>query len=318
MFRLFEGGDLMLSTSTLAIITTFITILIFLRLVMGFFLNRDFAISSRLKRIQQHDEIYSADEPLSRPLLERMFLPILDRIDQLVRRMAPAGILQRVDDELVKAGRPWNMTAPQFMIFRLFLGLGLPVLLMMVMGSQLNIMFTIGIFGLGFLIPRFMIKRAVAQRKITVDRELPNALDLLTVSVEAGLGFDGAILKLVEKTNGPLTQEFRRMLQEIRIGKSRREALRELSERCGSEDVHTFVAAMIQADALGVSIGRVLRLQSQQMRMKRRQQAEERAMKAPIKMLIPMVLFIFPTVFVVLLGPGGLELIDQAKNLGMN
>ncbi len=107
------------------------------------------------------------------------------------------------------------------------------------------------------------------------------------------------------------------MLQEIRIGKARREALRELAERCGTEDVQTFVAAVIQADQLGVSIGRVLRIQSQQMRMKRRQQAEERAMKAPIKMLIPMILFIFPTIFIVLLGPGVLEMLDQAKNIGL-
>lgn len=307
-----------MTTMLLAIVMTFITVLLLGKLFINMVWNRDPVISTRLKRLQQRDEIYNDDEPLSRPLLERLFGPVFEKSGDFVGRLMPASVIQRMDEDLTRAGRPWNLTAQQFLTVRLILGVGVPVVLMLVMGSRLNLLFVIGIFGLGFIVPRFMIQRAIKQRKMAIDRELPSALDLLTVSVEAGLGFDGAILKLVEKTKGPLTQEFRRMLQEMRIGKARREALRELSDRAGSEDLQTFVAAVIQADQLGVSIGRVLRLQSQQMRMKRRQQAEERAMKAPIKMLIPMVIFIFPTVFVVLLGPGALELMDQAKNMGLN
>lgn len=306
-----------MTTSLLAICMTFITVLLLAKLLLGSLWNRDAVITTRLKRLQRNDEIYNAEEPLSRPLLERIFGPVLEKIGQMVGGLMPASMLQRTEDELTRAGRPWNMNAAQFMTIRLIFGVGVPIMAVILMGSRLNILFVIGIFGLGLIIPRFMIQRAIRMRKMAIDRDLPSALDLLTVSVEAGLGFDGAILKLVEKTKGPLTQEFRRMLQEMRIGKARREALRELSERAGSEDLQSFVAALVQADQLGVSIGRVLRLQSQQMRMKRRQQAEERAMKAPIKMLIPMVIFIFPTVFVVLLGPGALELIDQAKNMGL-
>ncbi|HEX2954504.1 MAG TPA: type II secretion system F family protein [Bacillota bacterium] len=299
----------------LATFATFITVILFTWLILGG--NKDSAVKTRLERLQDRETIYGNEEPMDKPLWERLLQPVLSKLDSGVKRVAPASILQHMDEELVKAGRPWNLTASQFMIMRLLVGFGLPILLIILMGNKINLLFVIGVFGIGLIFPRFFLKRAVKQRQYFINRELPNALDLLTVSVEAGLGFDGAILKLVEKTKGPLTQEFRRMLQEIRIGKSRRDALRELSERAGTEDLQTFVSALIQADQLGVSIGRVLRIQSQQMRLKRRQQAEERAMKAPVKMLIPMIIFIFPTLFIVLLGPGALQFIDQAKNMGM-
>lgn len=306
------GGS---TVALLAMFVTFITIILFAWLILGN--NKNAAIKTRLERIQAQDAIYNNEEPMEQPLLERIFRPMLDKIDERVKKIAPASILESIDNELVKAGRPLNLSASQFMTIRLMMGFGIPILLIILMGQQINMLFVIGVFGMGLLLPRFYLKRAVSQRQYHINRDLPNALDLLTVSVEAGLGFDGAILKLVEKTKGPLTQEFRRMLQEIRIGKSRRDALRELSDRAGTEDLQTFVAALVQADQLGVSIGRVLRVQSQQMRMKRRQQAEERAMKAPVKMLIPMIIFIFPTLFIVLLGPGALQMIDQAKNMGM-
>jgi tight adherence protein C len=129
--------------------------------------------------------------------------------------------------------------------------------------------------------------------------------------VEAGLGFDQALLKIVEKTRGPLAAECKRVLHEIRIGTTRRDALRGMADRTGVDDLQTFVAAIIQADQLGVSIGNVLRIQSNQLRQKRRQRAEERAQKAPVKMLIPMILFIFPSLFIILLGPGILQLMDN-------
>jgi len=307
----------MSTTALLAVATTFIAVMLLTKLLVGILWNPNTAIKTRLQQIQARDEIYNADEPLAQPLLIRIFGPVLAKLDQTISRFTPATLLQHIDADLERAGRPWNLSAAQYVVGRLIVGVVVPLLLLGVMGDKANFIMVIGLFGLGNVIPRFLLKKAVTGRRKSIDRELPNALDLLTVSVEAGLGFDGAILKMVEKTTGPLTQEFRRMLQEIRIGKARREALRELAERCGTEDVQTFVAAVIQADQLGVSIGRVLRIQSQQMRMKRRQQAEERAMKAPIKMLIPMILFIFPTIFIVLLGPGVLEMLDQAKNIGL-
>jgi tight adherence protein C len=139
---------------------------------------------------------------------------------------------------------------------------------------------------------------------------LPDILDLLSVSVEAGLGFDAALQKVVEKTKGPLTMEFEKTLQEINIGKSRREALRDMQARVNADDVTTFLGSIIQADQLGVSITNVLRIQSKQVRENRKMRAEEKAQKAPVKILIPLVLFIFPTIFIVLLGPAAIQLID--------
>lgn len=146
-----------------------------------------------------------------------------------------------------------------------------------------------------------------------MSKELPDVLDLLTVSVESGLGFDAALQKVVRKTKGPLSNEFNKTLQEIKMGKARRDALRDLANRTGVEDLSTFIGAIIQADQLGVSIGNVLRIQSKQMRQIRKQRIEEKAMKAPIKMLLPMVFFIFPTLFLVLLGPAAIQLIESLR-----
>jgi tight adherence protein C len=154
----------------------------------------------------------------------------------------------------------------------------------------------------------FVLHNRIKQRQLQIINSLPDILDLLTVSVEAGLGFDGALQKVTEKTKGLLAMEFNRLLQEIRMGKSRRDALRDLAERIRVEELSALVSSIIQADQLGVSIGNVLRLQSAQIRLQRRQRAEEKAMKAPIKMLIPLVLFIFPTIFLVLLGPAAIEM----------
>ena len=157
--------------------------------------------------------------------------------------------------------------------------------------------------ALGWLVPEMMMQSKRKEREKQIRKSLPDVLDLLTVSVEAGLGFDAALAKVVERKKGPLADEFALLLQEIRMGKSRRDALREVSERVKIDDITSFIASVIQADQLGVSIANILRIQSAQVRTKRRQQAEEAGMKAPIKMLFPLIFFIFPTLFVVLLGP---------------
>jgi len=159
-----------------------------------------------------------------------------------------------------------------------------------------------------------LLEQKIARRKANLMHELPDVLDLLTVSVEAGLGFDGALIKLSEKMKGDMVDEFTRMLQEMRIGVPRREALRSLAKRCNTQDVTLFTGALIQADQLGVSIAKVLRIQSVEMRDKRRQRAEEQAMKAPVKMLFPLVFFIFPAILIVLLGPALLQIIGMMSN----
>ena len=163
---------------------------------------------------------------------------------------------------------------------------------------------------IGYIIPEQLLKSKWNGRRKAVIKNLPDALDLLTVSVEAGLSFDGALVKVVEKSDNVLANEFKKVISETQMGKSRREALRDMSERLNVEELSTFINSLIQADTLGVSISKVLRIQSQQMRQKKRQMIEEKAMKAPVKMLIPMVLFIFPTIFIVLLGPAAIQIME--------
>jgi tight adherence protein C len=156
---------------------------------------------------------------------------------------------------------------------------------------------------LGYTIPGIWLNQRIRKRKKEIQRSLPDAIDLLTISVEAGLGFDPALARVAEKWDNELCREFRRLLQDMRIGKNRRDALREVSVRCGVDDLRVFISSIVQADQLGVSITQVLRVQSQQMRVRRRQRAEELAQKAPIKMLFPMVFLIFPAMYVIILGP---------------
>ena len=177
------------------------------------------------------------------------------------------------------------------------------ILFLALMGFPVGIFFGIGGLAVGFLFPEFWLGRKIRQRQTDMILQLPDALDLLTISVEAGLGFDAALAKVVEKMEGPLIQEFRQALAEIRMGRLRRDALRDVASRADAQPVTNFIGAIVQAEQLGVPIAKVLQIQSQQLRVERRQRAEEAAAKAPVKMLFPMVGCIFPTIFIVILGP---------------
>jgi tight adherence protein C len=179
--------------------------------------------------------------------------------------------------------------------------------------SSVQYMFVIWGFFLGYLLLYFFLKARISARQNGISRELPDVLDLLTISIEAGLGFDAALQRVVQKSQGPLAQEFNQSLQEMRMGKTRKEALKDLALRNEVEDLNNFISAIIQADQLGVAIGNVLRTQSEHIRMVRRQRVEEKAGKAPIKMLIPMVLFIFPTIFLIILGPSFIQISETLK-----
>ena len=161
------------------------------------------------------------------------------------------------------------------------------------------------------MIPGIWLDKKIKARRKEIQLSLADAIDLLTISVEAGLGFDPAMQRVVEKWDNALTREFSRMLSEMRIGKSRREAMRELATRCNVDDLNVFISSIMQADQLGVSITQVLRTQSKQMRIRRRQRAEEAAHKAPIKMIFPMVLLIFPAMYVVIIGPAIPQILDS-------
>ena len=190
---------------------------------------------------------------------------------------------------------------------------GLILFLLLELLMHANIVFAgiAGVVGLiiGYILPEFWLGRQIKARQKVILKMIPDALDLLTISVRAGLGFDAALAKVVEKLPGPLSDEFRRALAEVRVGKARRDALRDIVPRTNVQPLSNFIGAIIQAETLGVSISKVLQVQSEQLRIERRQRAEEMAAKAPIKMLFPLVGCIFPSLFVVILGPAIISLV---------
>ncbi len=207
------------------------------------------------------------------------------------------------------------MTQGRWIFIRLSTGLVLPLLIgayiLASMGNSANAWFSIiGIAGFTNALPRIWLANSAKERKLTIEHELPDALDLITVCVEAGISFDSALGKIVEKTEGPLSDEFKKTIGEMRLGSSKKQALSAMGGRCDVSELTSFLAAVMQADELGVPITNVLRVQSVQMREKRKQKAQEKAMKAPVKILFPLLFFIFPSIFVVILGPSVIRLID--------
>ncbi len=246
---------------------------------------------------------------LSQPFSQRIVKPILQGIAQLLGRLAPQRNIEGLRHKLELAGRPYGWGPTEFLGIRGLAGILLAImtfLLLTLTGQYLPRRFLASAVagGLGFyVLPTLWLSSRIRTRQTEIVKALPDALDLLTISVEAGLGFDLALSKVAEKWENELSQAFNRVIQEIGMGKLRREALRDMADRMDVSDVSSFVAAIIQADQLGVSIAKVLRIQSEQMRIRRRQRAEEKAHQAPVKMLFPMVFLIFPALFIVLLGP---------------
>jgi tight adherence protein C len=241
---------------------------------------------------------------------ERAMAPFVTQIAKLILRLNPRTTTESVSAKLMAAGMrktsPTGFIATQGTLalggafFGLFIGAAVSPAKAPFIGLMLGL--------LGFLGPKMVLNAKVQSRQTSVAAELPDALDLLSVSVEAGLGFDGAVQKLTEHMHGPLIEEFELALGEIRIGEGRQEALKKMAQRSASPEMGSFVRSIVQADQLGISLGRILRIQAADSRLKRQMLAEEKAMKAPIKMLFPTVVFIFPAMFIVVLGPAFLNL----------
>ncbi|KUO78863.1 MAG: hypothetical protein APF81_18300 [Desulfosporosinus sp. BRH_c37] len=254
-----------------------------------------------------------------RPLSERMFRPMLHQFAHLLTRWAPKGKREQTIAKLSAAGLSAQWEDSEWNGLKYALSVLLSLLLFGIfsfMDTGLLIRLEMGIIGflIGYLFPNSWLKAKAKQRQKEIQHKLPDVLDLLTVSVEAGLGFDAALLKVVEKQKGVLAEEFLRVLQEIKMGRPRREALRDLARRNKpAEDLSNVVASLVQADQLGISIGGVLRNQALQIRQKQRQRAEEKAQKAPIKMMIPLVFFVFPSIFIIVLGPAVIQIIDMLR-----
>jgi tight adherence protein C len=232
------------------------------------------------------------------------------RASQLMLKVNPKTSLETVTAKLMAAGMR-DTSAAGFLAAQAALGAGGVVLGLLVMSSSPSStgFLAVLVFGVGgFIAPSFYVSTKGRRRQNAVSSDLPDALDLLAVSVEAGMGFDGAVAKLTEHMDGPLIDEFELTLGEMRIGESRSDALKKMSERVPAPEMSAFTRSIIQADQLGISLGRILRVQATDARLKRQAAAEERAMKAPIKMLFPLVMFIFPAMFIVILWPAFLNL----------
>jgi tight adherence protein C len=253
---------------------------------------------------------------LAQPFSQRVIVPLIQASSQFVSRFTPERTMESTRQKLELAGNPNNWSAAEFLGVRGLAALllaALTFIVTMLTGTNLGqrLLFTAAMALLGFFLPTVWLGGRISRRQEEVVKTLPDALDLLTISVEAGLPFDGAMQRVADKWDNEISKAFERLLNEMRVGKSRRDALRDMSERLDVPDVTSFVAALIQADQLGISIAKVLRIQSEQMRIKRRQRAEEKAQQAPIKMLLPMTFLIFPTILIVILGPAILILKDS-------
>jgi tight adherence protein C len=242
------------------------------------------------------------------PLFDRTVKPLAARMAGIGQRLATPRRVDQTEEKLIQAGNPGRMSATDFLGLKVGLAtvMGLVTFALIgVLGRSLGmgVLLAAVLMALGYILPEFWLGRRIKSRQHQILLSLPDTLDMLTISIRAGLGFDGALAKVVEKAHGPLSDEFRRALAEIRVGRARRDALRDMVERTQVPPLTTFVSAIIQAEQLGVPIARVLTIQSEQLRLERRQRAEELAAKAPIKMLLPLVGCIFPAMFVVILGP---------------
>ncbi|WP_254660890.1 type II secretion system F family protein [Bacillus sp. FJAT-27225] len=240
---------------------------------------------------------------------ERFLLPILNDFKKSFKKRMPGEKEAKIERKLQRAGNPFGMTPVDFRLLQAACSIGFPLafagygLLIELSSSKVFIAAFVGL-ALGGIAPHYYLKQKAKTRETLALKELPDTLDLLTVSLEAGLGFDAAVAKLVSKRTGVLSDEFQRSLEEMRLGKVRRDALGGVRDRLeGVDAVKNFISSIIQAEKLGIGMVQVLRAQSVEVRAQRKQRAEEAAMKAPIKMLFPLVLFIFPSLFIVLLGP---------------
>jgi len=261
----------------------------------------------------------SVELEMAVPFTERIVMPFLRRLAGFAVRFTPGGATQAVEEKLETAGRPWNMGYREFMGLRVLSVIvislaGTAVINLVNVSPMLRVVGIPAIILCGALLPDYVLDSIIRKRQAGIRRVLADTLDLMTVCVEAGLGLDGAMQKVIEKQDTPFSREISRALQEMRLGKLRADALKDMARRIRIPEVSSFVAAVCQADQLGVSIARVLRVQCETLRSVRSQRAREAAAKLPVKLLIPLVFFIFPAIFVVVIAPGAIQI---ARSLGM-
>lgn len=300
---------------------------------VGFFISISlltYAISgifqSKENKVEQRIETYFDSEAAAihaiaateqeKSFYERLILPTWKNFKRQYNRRLRSEEMSELEKQLLQAGQPWGFGPVEFKLFRLLLMIVVPLVtvsLSLLIKLPILLVIAIGVASLtmSFALPNFFLKKTMEERGAKAVRELPDILDLLTISLEAGLGFDGAISQVVKRKKGVLSDEFKITLEEIRLGKTRREALNAMNDRILADELQTLIYSIVQAEKLGIGMVAVLRVQTEDMRERRRQKAEETAMKAPIKMLFPLVIFIFPSLFVVLLGPALIQFLGS-------
>lgn len=259
-----------------------------------------------------------AEQEMAQPFSQRVLKPLIKRWSNMLGAKSSTRSVDSIREKLERAGNPSGFGPVEFVGFRLLAAIAAAIgffVLLSVAASNVTMSLMLGAIGgvFGFMFPGIWLDRRIKSRKKEITKALPDAIDLLTISVESGLGFDPALMRVAEKWDNALSHEFARVLSELRIGKAKRDALREMAARCDDDGLSTFVSSVVQADQLGVAISQVLRIQSEAMRMRRRQMAEEKAQKAPLKMLFPMIFLIFPALYVVILGPAVPQIVHSLK-----
>ena len=275
-------------------------------------------LKARLNQLGQMTAKDLQELELQQPFFDRTVKPLAGRLSGSVARITSSSFSERTEKRLAMAGNPGDMKVADWLGIKAIgtgVGAGVLFILFGILAGNLTQGVLLGLVGagIGYIGPEFWLGGRVRARQKGIILQIPDALDLLTISVRAGLGFDAALGKCVEKMKGPLIDEFRRALAEVRVGKARREALRDIVPRTEVQPLTNFIGAIIQAEQLGVSISKVLQVQSEQLRIERRQRAEEQAAKAPIKMLFPLVGCIFPSLFIVILGPAIILIVQNLK-----
>jgi tight adherence protein C len=271
--------------------------------------------------VRQRLSVYGGEKPLTleevelqRPFSERFLRPAIERLGSVMSRSTPQKARQNLLNRLELAGRPGNLTPEDFAAVRIvaavvMAAVGLLIGLLLHSPIYLAISMAAGVI-LGFYLPVLWLKQKVDARRTEIQKGLPDAMDLLVIAVDAGLGFDAALARVTDKYKNALSDEFAKVLREVSLGRPRLEAMDEMGRSSGVDDLHNFIQAIIQSEQFGTGIGKILRIQADEMRRKRRQRAQEKAAQATLKMLLPMVGCIFPTLWIVLLGPAALILLQ--------
>lgn len=290
-------------------------------LLAGYAVNDYVLEKRRVHRQLRTMEAYEIDpsqvraRELATSATSRIWIPAANRLAGVARRFTPVGVVDRIRQDLVYAGSPAAWDAERVLVVKLILSAGLLLLAFLLsLTGTLDAARVVAAFFLagfmGWFAPDWILRSRARQRQDQIRRTLPDSLDLMSITVEAGLGFDAALQRVAREVKGALGEELFRVVQEMQLGKSRREALRGLGDRSNVAELKEFVLAMIQADIFGISVAQVLHVQAEEMRIKRRQQVEERAMKVPVKMIFPLIMCILPATFIVLTGPAMLRIYD--------